>query len=101
MPALKLRQEFLATHMRATAIELCNKQNTGWAQRKNPKELLEFTFPTADIQRALDGISTTSGGKPVVFIGQRGRGKSHIMAVLHHALASPELAAQNYADVSV
>jgi len=26
---------------------------------------------------------------PVVFIGQRGRGKSHFMAVLHHAFANP------------
>src|SRR5207302_3781557 len=91
MSALKLRQEFLARHMRATAIELCNKQNTGWAQRKNANELLDFTFPTADIQRSLEAISTTHAGKPVVFIGHRGRGKSHIMAVLHHSFASPQV----------
>jgi len=91
MSPLKLRQEFLAKHMRATAIELCNKQNTGWAQRKNAGELLEITFPTADIQRALEAISTTTAGRPVVFIGQRGRGKSHIMALLHHSFSSPQV----------
>ena len=49
MSALILRGEFRAKHMRGTAIELCNKQNTGWAQRSNPDELLDITYPTADI----------------------------------------------------
>ena len=89
MMPLKLRPEFLMKHMRATAIELCNKQNSGWAQRGNPHELLEITYPTSDVQRALDAVSTNSG-KPVVFIGQRGRGKSHIMALLHYAFAAPQ-----------
>lgn len=89
MHSLKLRPEFLAKHMRATAIELCNRQNSGWAQRKDPTELLEITYPTADVQRALESISTAAAGRPVVFIGQRGRGKSHIMALLHHAFANP------------
>src|SRR5437879_5280344 len=75
MSPLKLRQEFLSRHMRATAIELCNKQNTGWAQRKNANELLDITYPTADIQRSLEAISTSSASRPVLFIGQRGRGK--------------------------
>ena len=75
--------------MRATAIELCNRQNSGWAQRTDPTELLEITYPTADVQRALEAVSTAAAGRPVVFIGQRGRGKSHIMALLHHAFPNP------------
>lgn len=90
MVPLKLRAEFLKKHMRATAIELSNKQNSGWAQRSDPHELLDITYPTSDVQRALDAVSINSG-KPVVFIGQRGRGKSHIMALLHHAFASPQV----------
>jgi hypothetical protein len=90
MSALILRGEFCAKHMRGTAIELCNKQNTGWAQRGSPDELLDITYPTADIQRALEAISTDTGGRPVLFQGQRGRGKSHIMAVLHYAFSSPQ-----------
>ena len=90
MAELKLRDEFLAKHMRATAIELCNRQNTGWAQRGSPDELLEITYPTADVRRALNAVSAESAGKPIVLLGQRGSGKSHIMALLHHSFGAPE-----------
>ena len=92
MPAnlpLELRDEFRQPHMRGTAIELRNRQGTGWTQR-DPAELLRITYPTIDVQRALGGISTGAGGRPLVFLGQRGRGKSHIMALLHHAIESPD-----------
>ncbi len=92
MPAnlpLELRNEFQDAHMRGTAIELRNRQGTGWTQR-NPADLLGITYPTADVQRALVGISTEAKGRPLVFLGQRGRGKSHIMALLHHAIESPD-----------
>ncbi len=92
MPAnlsLELREEFRSGHMRGTAIELRNRQNTGWAQR-DPSGLLSITYPTADVQHALAAISTKAQGRPLVFLGQRGRGKSHLMALLHHAFASPE-----------
>ena len=87
MQPLDLRDEILGTHMRGTAIELRNKQNTGWAQ-KGPEALLAITYPTSDVLRSLEAVSAPRPGKPVVFLGQRGRGKSHIMALLHHAIAS-------------
>ena len=90
MAQLKLRQEFLSAHMRGTAIELRNKQNTGWAQRE-PIELLRMTYPTADVQRALEAVSRASAGRPILLKGQRGRGKSHIMALLHHAFNAPDV----------
>jgi len=71
--------------MRATAIELSNRQNTGWTQRKDATELLDITYPSGDVRRALDAVSAASAGKPVIMMGQRGSGKSHIMAVVHHA----------------
>lgn len=86
---LDLRQEFCSAHMRGTAIELRNRQNSGWAQ-KDPSELLRITYPTLDVQRALGAISTGANGRPLVFLGQRGRGKSHIMAVLHHAFEASD-----------
>ncbi|MFW6114615.1 MAG: DUF499 domain-containing protein, partial [bacterium] len=89
MQTLQLRPEFQAEFGAATAIELRNKQNSGWAQRTDPTPLLEITYPTADVQRALQAVSATEAGRPIVFIGQRGRGKSHIMAVLHHAFDQP------------
>lgn len=92
MQPLELRDEFLSKHMRNTAIELRNKQNTGWAQ-KGPDDLLAITYPTADVQRSLEAISAAADGKTIVFLGQRGRGKSHIMALLHHAVESPDAVA--------
>ena len=86
---LELRPEFRSACMRGTAIELRNKQNTGWAQR-DPGELLRISYPSADVQRSLEAISKSSGDRPILLKGQRGRGKSHIMALLHHAFRSPE-----------
>ena len=69
MPAnlpLELREEFRQPHMRGTAIELRNRQGTGWTQR-DPAELLRITYPTADVQRALAGISTGPKADPSCF----------------------------------
>jgi hypothetical protein len=52
MSLLQLRQEFQTQHMRATAIELSNRQNTGWAQGKAASELLDITYPTGDVRRS-------------------------------------------------
>ena len=52
MLPLELRPEFRTKHMRGTAIELRNRQNSGWAQR-DPSELLRITYPTVDVQRSL------------------------------------------------
>ncbi|MGH9401822.1 MAG: hypothetical protein ACRD2P_06920 [Terriglobia bacterium] len=76
--------------MRATAIELSNRQNTGWTQRKAAVELLDITYPTWDVRRALDAVSAAAAGKPIVMMGQRGSGKSHLMALVHHAFGSPD-----------
>lgn len=81
MPELQLRPQFQTQHMRATAIELSNRQNTGWTQRKDATELLDITYPIGDVRRALDAVST-SAGKPVVMMGQLGSGKSQIHKVV-------------------
>ena len=51
MQSLKLRPEFLSKYMQATAIELCNQQNSGWGHCTDSTELLDITYPTADVQR--------------------------------------------------
>jgi len=86
---LKLRDEFLGAQMPDTAIELRRSDNKGAAQR-DAEYILGITYPTADVQTALRQISTVRGKRPIVLMGDRGRGKSHIMAVLHHAIESPE-----------
>jgi hypothetical protein len=89
MLGLKLRDEFLGTHMPGTAIALRTSDNQG-AVQKSADEILSITYPTADVQTALKAISVKRRGCPIVLMGDRGRGKSHIMAVMHHAIQSPE-----------
>jgi hypothetical protein len=85
---LKLRDEFLGSQMQGTAIALRRKDNTGAAQR-TPDFILSITYPAADVQTALRAVSTDRSKRPIVLMGDRGRGKSHIMAVMHHAVESP------------
>ena len=87
---LKLRDEFLGAHMPGTAISLRTSDNQGAAQ-KNSDYILSITYPTADIQTALKAIGANRSGCPIVLMGGRGRGKSHIMAVMHHAIQSPDI----------
>lgn len=90
MLGLKLRDEFLGTHMPGTAIALRTSDNQGAAQ-KSPDYILSITYPTADVQTALKAISAKNAGRPIVLMGDRGRGKSHIMAVMHHGIQSPDV----------
>ena len=84
MQSLTLRPEFLAKHPRASAIELSNQQNSGWAQRPDATELLDITYPTSDVQRALEAVST---------VCRRAARRLHRSArsrqVPHHGLAAP------------
>jgi hypothetical protein len=86
---LKLRDEFLGQQMPGTAIELRRSDNKGAAQR-GADYILGITYPTADVQTALRQVSTGRAKRPIVLMGDRGRGKSHIMAVAHYAVHSPE-----------
>jgi len=88
MLGLKLRDEFLKAHMPGTAISLRTSDNQG-AVQKSPDQILSITYPTDDVRIALKAISANQHGRPIVLMGDRGRGKSHIMAVMHHAVQSP------------
>lgn len=89
MLGLQLREEFLGKHMPGTAIALRTSDNRG-AVQKAPNAILSITYPTSDVQTALRAISTKHTGRPIILMGDRGRGKSHIMAVMHHGIQSPE-----------
>lgn len=84
---LKLRPEFRGRRLKGTAIELSNENKTGATQIAAGK-FLEITYPSIDLLKALEGIEPDQG-RPIVFIGERGQGKSHLMAVLYHALTNP------------
>ncbi|MGN7832526.1 DUF499 domain-containing protein [Pseudoxanthomonas sp. 22568] len=87
MLGLALREEFRGNRLKGTAIELSNDQNTG-ATQIAARLFLEITYPTHDLLKGIEAIGP-SQGRPVVVIGERGQGKSHLMAALYHAVTDP------------
>ncbi len=86
---LQLRDEFQGSQMPGTVITLRRGDNKGAAQ-EGPDRILDITYPTADVQTALRALSVYRDKQPIVLMGDRGRGKSHIMAVMHHAIQHTE-----------
>jgi len=89
MLGLTLREEFRGRRLKGTAIELANENNTG-ATQIGADEFLGITYPTADVVSAMEAIGP-GHGQPVVLIGERGQGKSHLLAALYHGFNSPEV----------
>ena len=84
MLGLTLREEFRGKRLKGTAIELSNDTNTG-ATQVAAQEFLEITYPTHDLLKGIEAVGPNQG-RPVVVIGERGLGKSHLMAALYHAV---------------
>jgi len=87
MLGLSLREEFRGKRLKGTAIELANDSNTG-ATQVQAKTFLEITYPTRDLLKGIEAVGPDQG-RPVVVIGERGLGKSHLMAALYHAVNDP------------
>jgi len=87
MLGLNLRQEFKGRRLKGTAIELSNEANTG-ATQVSAQDFLEITYPTHDLLKGIEAVGPNQG-RPVVVIGERGLGKSHLMAALFHAVHDP------------
>jgi len=88
MLGLALREEFRGTRLEGTAIELSNDQKSGAIQLM-AKQFLEITYPTRDLLKGIEAIGPNQG-RPVVVVGERGIGKSHLMAALYHAVSNPD-----------
>lgn len=84
MLGLKLRDEFTGRRLKGTAIELTNKNKTGATQLEASK-FLSITYPSTDVLKMLDAAGPDQG-RPIVLKGERGQGKSHLMAALYHGL---------------
>lgn len=84
MLGLKLREEFAGKRLKGTAIELVNERSTG-ATQVPARQFLEITYPTSDVLKSLEALGAEHG-RPLVLLGERGLGKSHLLAVLYHAL---------------
>ncbi len=87
MLGLTLRKEFQGKRLEGTAIELTKNNNTG-ATQISAEEFLEITYPSGDLLKALEAIGPDQG-RPIVLMGDRGQGKSHLMAALYHAVTNP------------
>lgn len=88
MLGLTLREEFRGKRLKGTAIELSNDNKTG-ATQIGAAEFLEITYPTTDLLKALEATGPGQG-RPLVILGERGLGKSHVMAALFHALTNEQ-----------
>jgi energy-coupling factor transporter ATP-binding protein EcfA2 len=85
MLGLQLRDEFKGKRLRGTAIELSNEANTG-ATQISAAEFLGITYPTQDLLKAIEAAGPEKG-RPIVVIGERGLGKSHLLAALFHVVS--------------
>lgn len=88
MLGLKLRDEFKGRRLKGTAIELTNKHNTG-ATQVPASDFLAITYPTVDLLKTIEAAGPDRG-RPITIKGERGQGKSHLMAALYHAFTNQE-----------
>jgi len=79
MLGLTLRSEFQGRRLKGTAIELAT------ATQGAAADFLRITYPTMDVLKTIEAAAPDHG-RPVILVGERGQGKSHIMAALCHAL---------------
>lgn len=79
MLGLTLRSEFQGRRLKGTAIELAS------ATQGAAADFLRITYPTMDVLKTIEAAGPDQG-RPVILVGERGQGKSHIMAALCHTL---------------
>ena len=77
---LKLRYEFRGARLRGTTIDFNNDSKTG-ALDMAAKDFLAITYPSIDLIKSIKAVAPGSN-KAVVLVGNRGHGKSHLMAVI-------------------
>lgn len=83
MLGLQLRQEFKNRVLKGTAIDFNNEVG------KNAEDFLEITYPSNDLLKSIEAIGPNQS-RPVVMIGERGQGKSHLMTALYHTFVDPD-----------
>ena len=88
---LTLRDEFKGERLKGTTIDFSADKESS-ALQKPSAEFLNITYPSVDLLRILEA---TQPGKsrPVVLLGGRGQGKSHLMAAMWHGMKDPAAAA--------
>lgn len=88
MLGLQLREEFRGFKLRGTTIDFNNDAGTG-ALDMGAKDFLRITYPSIDLIKTIKAAAP-GANRAVVLIGNRGQGKSHLMAALCHLFNDPE-----------
>ena len=82
MLGLQLREEFRGRRLKGTTVDFKNRSGTG-ALDVAATDFLKITYPSHDLLKTIE--ATQQGeSRPVVLLGSRGQGKSHLMAALYH-----------------
>ena len=85
---LKLREEFRGKKLKGTTIDFTNQSKTG-ALEVPAAEFLKITYPSFDLLKTIE-VTGPEQSRPVVLLGDRGQGKSHLLAALYHLCTNPE-----------
>ena len=96
MLELTLRDEFKGERLKGTTIDFSADKPTSALQRSTA-EFLGITYPSVDLLRVFEATQPDKS-RPVVLLGGRGQGKSHLMAALWHAIKDPVEATKWLAD---
>lgn len=96
MLKLALRAEFKGERLKGTTIDFSADKRTG-ALTKSSDEFLSITYPSVDLLKVFEATQPDRA-RPVVLLGGRGQGKSHLMAALWHAINDPTTATKWLAE---
>jgi hypothetical protein len=96
MLGLRLRDEFKGERLKGTTIDFSADKTTG-VLKKSAAGFLSVTYPSVDMLKVLEAAQPDKA-RPIVLLGGRGQGKSHLMAALYHAMKDPAAAAAWLAD---
>lgn len=89
---LQLRDEFKGERLKGTTVDFSADKVTG-ALQKPAAEFLSITYPSVDLLRVFEATQPDKS-RPVVLLGGRGLGKSHLLAALWHSMKGPQEAAK-------
>ena len=88
MIELKLREEFRGRRLKGTTVDFTNQAGTG-ALEVSAADFLKITYPSFDLLKTIEATGPNNS-RPVVLLGSRGQGKSHLMAALYHLCTQPD-----------
>ena len=89
---LQLRGDFQGKTLRGTTIDVGGGGASN-ALNRAASDFLGVTYPSVDLLRMLEATQPGQS-RPVVLLGGKGQGKSHLIAALYHALTDPASARQ-------